>query len=168
MLKHQMKLKTRILILAILLVAALVALVLLNPPRLRLTVHFVDEDTGQPINGRIITQEYWPYPVLSSMKSLPPWLQGWASTRSVPVRNGLFRVSTIESGQKREFQFFVEEFRSYHLEYHASANGHALFTSPKSQTSIHPGQKEISIPLYQPLIDSNKVSPRGIGWFMRK
>ena len=163
-----MKLTTRIFILAILLVAALVALVLLNPPRLRLTVHFVDEDTGQPINGRIITQEYWPYPVLSSMKSLPPWLQGWASTRSVPVRNGLFRVLTIESGQKREFQFFVEEFRSYHLEYEAVTDLHVVFTSPKSAITIRPGQTDVSIPLYQPLTDSNKVSPRGVGWFMRK
>ena len=146
-----MKLATRITILAIVLAAASVAVVFLNHPKGdRLTLHFVDEDTGKPINGRATILEYRPYPLLSSLKFLPSSLQAWLNTRSVPVHDGFFRVTRIRSGQKRQFELRVENFRTYHFEYFATTNGHALFATPKSHVTLRPGQVDASIRLFQP------------------
>ena len=61
-----------------------------------LTVHLVDE-SKKPVSASVTVQETRRYPILGSMKFLPPWAQVSTRTSKLDVIDGILKVRRIKA-----------------------------------------------------------------------
>jgi hypothetical protein len=127
-----------------------------DPYAADLSVSIIDTVNGKPVSAWIEVQEFWPYPILNSLRFLPERFRQQRRVRREEMRDGVVRVRRISKTSEKRSCYVSMEGRGvldYLFAYHAPTNGEGLILVPLSGEVVRvaPGQKEvrISIPVNQ-------------------